>query len=112
MDKETHIRNLLYKYLSNESAEQEQDELLEHLQTPAGKWVFDEVMNAEAGKIFNSQPETETAVSQRMLSRIQQSISQDDGTSENVPFLRKIGLERALAALAGLFHTGQTPPDC
>ncbi|GGM83762.1 hypothetical protein GCM10010967_14480 [Dyadobacter beijingensis] len=89
MDKEIHIRNLVYKYISNQCNGHEQDELLRHLQTPAGKWVFDEVMTSEAGKIFTNKEEIEPAVSNRLLGRLHKSmLPEDDTLQQPVPFYR------------------------
>lgn len=90
MDKEIHIRNLVYKYISNQCNGHEQDELLRHLQTPAGKWVFDEVMTSEAGKIFTKNEEIEPAVSSRLLVRLRQSmVTEQSVQDEPRPFYRK-----------------------
>lgn len=104
MDKEIHIRNLVYKYISNQCDGHEQDELLRHLQTPAGKWVFDEVMTSEAGKIFTKSEEIEPAVSNRLLGRLRQSmVAQEDPQEQPVPFYRKgIAIWIAAAALLAL----------
>lgn len=99
MDKEIHIRNLVYKYISNQCDGHEQDELLRHLQTPAGKWVFDEVMTSEAGKIFTKSEEIEPAVSSRLLGRLRQSMLPEDGLREQpLPFYRKSGFIQIVAA--------------
>ncbi|OJV12361.1 MAG: hypothetical protein BGO21_06335 [Dyadobacter sp. 50-39] len=99
MDKEIHIRNLIYKYISNQCDGHEQDELLRHLQTPAGKWVFDEVMTSEAGKIFTKSEEIEPAVSSRLLGRLRQSmIAEENPQEQPVPFYGK-GIFRWVAAL-------------
>jgi len=90
MDKEIHIRNLVYKYISNQCNGHEQDELLRHLQTPAGKWVFDEVMTSEAGKIFTKSEEIEPAVSNRLLGRLRQSmVAEENLRDQPLPFYRK-----------------------
>lgn len=100
MDQETHIRNLAYKYISNQCNEREQDELLRYLQTPAGKWVFDEVMTSEAGKIFTTREEIEPAVSNRLLGRLRRSVLTDEDAAEKpVPFYRQ-GKFIASAAVA------------
>ncbi|MGN7887633.1 hypothetical protein [Dyadobacter sp. 22481] len=92
MDKEIHIRNLVYKYISNQCDGHEQDELLRHLQTPAGKWVFDEVMTSEAGKIFTKSEEIEPAVSSRLLGRLHRSMLPEETANEHpLPFYRKSG---------------------
>nr|WP_295928779.1 FecR family protein [uncultured Dyadobacter sp.] len=101
MDKEIYIRNLLYKYLADQCTEQEQDELLAHLQTPVGKWVFDEVINSEAGKIFGLPQEIEPAISDRILGRLQQSIDESDATEKVVPLFRKANFWRIAAVLTG-----------
>jgi hypothetical protein len=90
MDKEIHIRNLVYKYISNQCDGREQDELLRHLQTPAGRWVFDEVMTSEAGKIFTKNEEIEPAVSSRLLGRLRQNIvAEEAANAQPLPFYRK-----------------------
>lgn len=90
MDKEIHIRNLVYKYISNQCDGREQDELLRHLQTPAGRWVFDEVMTSEAGKIFTKNEEIEPAVSSRLLGRLRQNIvAEEAANAQPPPFYRK-----------------------
>lgn len=100
MDKEIHIRNLVYKYISNQCDGHEQDELLRHLQTPAGKWVFDEVMTSEAGKIFTKSEEIEPAVSNRLLGRLRQSMVAEDTLNEQpVPLYRKRGFIQIAAAV-------------
>lgn len=101
MDKEIHIRNLVYKYISNQCDGHEQDELFRHLQTPAGKWVFDEVMTSEAGKIFTKSEEIEPAVSSRLLGRLQQSmVAEETTTGRPLPFYRKSSfVQIAVAAL-------------
>jgi len=100
MDKEIHIRNLVYKYISNQCDGHEQDELLRHLQTPAGKWVFDEVMTSEAGKIFTKSEEIEPAVSSRLLGRLRQSMVAEDASQEQpTPFYRKSGFIQIAAAV-------------
>jgi len=99
MDKEIHIRNLVYKYISNQCDGREQDELLRHLQTPAGKWVFDEVMTSEAGKIFTKSEEIEPAVSSRLLGRLRQSMVAEETRDERpLPFYRKTGFVQIIAA--------------
>ena len=99
MDKEIHIRNLVYKYISNQCDGHEQDELLRHLQTPAGKWVFDEVMTSEAGKIFTKSEEIEPAVSSRLLGRLRQSMIAEETPDEQLlPFYRKGILVQIVAA--------------
>ena len=99
MDKEIHIRNLVYKYISNQCDGHEQDELLRHLQTPAGKWVFDEVMTSEAGKIFTKSEEIEPAVSSRLLGRLRQSMVAEDALDEQpLPFYRTTGFIKIVAA--------------
>lgn len=99
MDKEIHIRNLVYKYISNQCDGHEQDELLRHLQTPAGKWVFDEVMTSEAGKIFTKSEEIEPAVSSRLLGRLRQSMVAEEGLHEQPPpFYRKSKFIQIVAA--------------
>ena len=106
MDKEIHIRNLVYKYISNQCDGHEQDELLRHLQTPAGKWVFDEVMTSEAGKIFTKSEEIEPAVSSRLLGRLRQSmVAEETGQERPLPFYRQnnfIQIAAALLLLAAL----------
>ncbi len=100
MDKEIHIRNLVYKYISNQCDGHEQDELLRHLQTPAGKWVFDEVMTSEAGKIFTKSEEIEPAVSSRLLGRLHQSMVPEEMASEHpLPFYRKGSFIRIAAVV-------------
>jgi hypothetical protein len=99
MDKEIHIRNLVYKYISNQCDGHEQDELLRHLQTPAGKWVFDEVMTSEAGKIFTKSEEIEPAVSSRLLGRLRQSMVAEEALDEQpIPFYRRSNFIQILAA--------------
>ncbi|MCF0071143.1 hypothetical protein LZD49_11740 [Dyadobacter sp. CY261] len=107
MDKELHIRNLVYKYISNQCNGHEQDELFRHLQTPAGKWVFDEVMTSEAGKIFTTEEDIEPAVSNRLLGRLRQSVLlEHDVQTQPVPFYRHSNFiwasAVALALLVGL----------
>lgn len=103
MDKEIHIRNLVYKYISNQCDGHEQDELLRHLQTPAGKWVFDEVMTSEAGKIFTKSEEIEPAVSSRLLGRLRQSmVAEETAETPPLPFYRKSSFIQIAAALAAL----------
>ena len=107
MDTEIHIRNLVYKYISNQCESHEQDELLRYLQTPAGKWVFDEVMTSEAGKIFTKSEEIEPAVSKRLLGRFRQNnVAEEAANEQPLPFYRKssfipiVALLVLLAALA------------
>lgn len=100
MDKEIHIRNLVYKYISNQCDGHEQDELLRHLQTPAGKWVFDEVMTSEAGKIFTKSEEIEPAVSSRLLGRLHQSmVAEETANEQPLPFYRKSSFIQIAAAV-------------
>ncbi|MGG7665360.1 hypothetical protein [Dyadobacter sp. BHUBP1] len=100
MDKEIHIRNLVYKYISNQCDGREQDELLRHLQTPAGKWVFDEVMTSEAGKIFTKSEEIEPAVSSRLLGRLRQSMVAEEALSQqSTPFYRKSSFIQIVTAV-------------
>lgn len=90
MDKEIHIRNLVYKYISNQCDSREREELLGHLKTPAGKWVFDEVMTSEADKIFTKREEIEPVVSSRLLGRLHESMLPEDMMAEQkVPFYRQ-----------------------
>lgn len=99
MDKEIHIRNLVYKYISNQCNGHEQDELLRHLQTPAGKWVFDEVMTSEAGKIFTKSEEIEPAVSNRLLGRLRQSmVAEENLRDQPLPFYRQNSFMQIVAA--------------
>ncbi|WP_353721184.1 hypothetical protein [Dyadobacter sp. 676] len=105
MDKEIHIRNLVYKYISNQCNGPEQDELLRHLRTPAGKWVFDEVMTSEADKIFTQREEIEPAVSTRLLGRLRENMVSEDAAGEHrTPFYRNrnfvVAATAALALLA------------
>jgi hypothetical protein len=106
MDKEIHIRNLVYKYISNQCDGHEQDELLRHLQTPAGKWVFDEVMTSEAGKIFTKSEEIEPAVSSRLLGRLHESMVAEETTGEHpLPFYRKSSFIQIAAVVLVLLAT-------
>lgn len=109
MDKEIYIRNLSYKYIAGQCTEEEQDEILAHLQTPIGKWVFDEVMNSETGKIFAASQEIDPEISNRIFNRLQESIEVVDNPGPKPSFWDRKGLswiKSVFYRLAGIFQKG------
>ncbi|MHA4741821.1 hypothetical protein [Dyadobacter sp. MSC1_007] len=106
MDKEIYIRNLSYKYISGQCTEEEQDEIFTHLQTPVGKWVFDEVMNSETGKIFAASQEIDPEISNRIFNRLQESIEVVDQVEKRIPILERSGFKWMKSAwnwISGIF---------
>ena len=85
MKNEIYIRSLLSKYIANQCSDSEREELFVYLNTPTGKQLLEETMNAEADQMFAAPAGLSPEISNRIFNRLQESIS-ESSTPIRKPF--------------------------
>ncbi|GAB3170988.1 FecR family protein [Telluribacter humicola] len=104
MKDELYIKRLLDKYLAKECTEAEIKELLACLESPEGKQVLAEIMDEEAAQLEVLNLEVRPDVSDRMHSRLMQSIEQAEVPAPvyRLPIYQRRSFWQLAAAFVGL----------
>jgi transmembrane sensor len=110
MASKIYIQALLKKFVENRCSKEEQTELFNFLNTPEGQYFLRESMDVEWDAIEGLDPDLDPAVSQRIMDKLHESVTESERNSKRRWFADNARVWRVAASLIGfliVFGLGQ-----